>query len=134
MDRLFVDTSAWFAFVNARDPDHDAVREVLRQFEGRLVTSNYVFDETVTLCRYRLGHPAAMQVGAALLDPDVVDHLRVETNDALAAWRLFGQRPDKEYSFTDCTSFVLMRRLPLDQAVALDDDFAQEGFRVLPRS
>ena len=47
-------------------------------------------------------------------------------------WRLFLARRDKEYSFTDCTSFVLMRRLGLDAALALDADFAQEGFRTFP--
>ncbi|MFT3773889.1 MAG: hypothetical protein QM820_51630 [Minicystis sp.] len=45
---------------------------------------------------------------------------------------MFLARPDKRYSFTDCTSFVLMRRLGLRTAVSLDDDFRQEGFEVLP--
>jgi len=35
---------------------------------------------------------------------------------------------------TDCTSFVVMRRLGLTVAVAVDDDFRQEGLRTLPES
>lgn len=50
----------------------------------------------------------------------------------MAVWDLFQARGDKSYSFTDCTSFALMRRLGLEEAVALDADFRREGFRVLP--
>ena len=39
MQRLFVDTSAWFAFANSGDPDHETVAGLLAAFKGRLVTS-----------------------------------------------------------------------------------------------
>ena len=132
MERLFVDTSAWFAYANRADPEHRAVAAALRQCAGRLVTSNFVFDETVTLCRYRLGHPAAVKVGAALCDSGAIDLIRLNADDERMAWSLFLERPDKAYSFTDCTSFVLMRRLKLQRSVALDDDFRREGFDTVP--
>ena len=131
--RVFVGTGAWFAYVNAADPDHRRVREVLDEPVGRLVTSSYVFDETVTLTQARLGHRRAVAVGRTLLDPAVVDLLRVTPPDERAAWALFERRSDKAYSFTDCTSFVLMRRERIGQAVALDVHFSQEGFAVVPR-
>ncbi|MDE2149387.1 MAG: type II toxin-antitoxin system VapC family toxin [Gammaproteobacteria bacterium] len=132
MQRLFVDTSAWFAYANRKDPDHAAVQKALHDFSGRLVTSNFIFDETASLCLYRLGHAAATKVGSALLDPANVDLIRITPADEQAAWTLFRRRPDQRYSFTDCTSFVLMRRLDLDAVLALDDDFRAEGFRVVP--
>jgi len=132
MRRLFVDASAWLAFANRVDESHAEVADVLRAFPGRLVSSTYVFDETVTLCRYRLGHPAAAQVGDTLLDPDTVDLVRITPADQREAWDLFLARPDKAYSFTDCTSFVLMRRLGIDEVASLDDDFRREGFTVRP--
>jgi len=131
-DLLFVDTSAWFALVNRRDPDHDSVREALESFRGRLVTSNFVFDETVTLCLHRLGRDTALTVGDELLAGETVDYVRTTVGDESSAWQLFRQREDKAYSFTDCTSFVLMRRLRIDRAAALDDDFRREGFEVVP--
>lgn len=133
IDRLFVDTSAWFAFVNKADPEHIAVRMVLRRRGVRLVTSNFVFDETVTLCRYRLGHETAARVGAILQSAASLDLVRLTAEDERAAWALFLDRTDKAYSFTDCTSFILMHRMRLRRAVALDDDFKQEGFETLPR-
>ena len=132
MERAFVDTSAWFAYTNRQDPDHTRVHNVLRTLQGRLVTSNFIFDETVTLCLYRLGYQVAATVGAVLLDLTVVDLLRLTPDDEQRAWALFLARPDKTYSYTDCTSFVLMRRLRFQRAIALDADFQREGFVLLP--
>ncbi len=132
MKRLFVDTSAWFAFANRKDSHHEQVKKVLRTYDGRLLTTNYVFDETISLSLYRLGHHVAQSVGEVLLNPDYVDLVRVTIDDERMAWNLFRGRPDQEYSFTDCTSFALMSRLGLDTALALDADFAKEKFKVLP--
>lgn len=132
MDRLFVDTSAWFAYANRKDPDHDAVRKVFRDFDSRIATSNFIFDETISLCAYRLGHAAAAKVGAVLLDTSTVDLIRVTPEDEQAAWTLFCHRPEQRYSFTDCTSFALMRRLGVGTALALDNDFRIEGLHVVP--
>jgi predicted nucleic acid-binding protein len=132
-ERVFVDTGAWFAYVNSGDPDHRRVREVLDAPPAALVTSTYVFDETVTLTQARLGHRRAVTVGRVLLDPTLVELLHVTPVHERAAWTLFERRPDKSYSFTDCTSFVLMRRERMERAVALDAHFSQEGFVVLPR-
>jgi predicted nucleic acid-binding protein len=130
--RLFVDTSAWFALANRRDPDHRAARETLENFPGRLVTSSFIFDETVTLCLYRLGHDVALRVGDELRGGELADIARTTDDDETRAWKLFSQRADKQYSFTDCVSFVIMKRLRISQVAAFDDDFRREGFSVLP--
>jgi predicted nucleic acid-binding protein len=132
MKRAFVDTSAWFAYINGADPDHRSVERVLSRPGTRLVTTNFVFDEVVTLCLYRLGHSVAAKVGGVLLAGGFLDLIRVTTSDEKAAWALFLARPDKSYSFTDCTSFVAMRRLGIPEAVALDADFRREGFASFP--
>lgn len=129
---LFVDTGGWFAYVNRADPDHRAMRRALDSFDGRIVTSNHVFDETVTLCLVRLGHRVARQVGETLRDEALVDLVRARRQDEARAWKLFCRRPDKEYSFTDCVSFVLMRRMRIRVAAAVDADFRREGFDVVP--
>ena len=48
------------------------------------------------------------------------------------AWDIFAGRSDRRLSFTDCTSFALMKRLRLDTAITLDGDFRRAGYRVLP--
>ncbi len=132
MEPVFVDTGTWYAYINAKDPDHFKVREFLDSFEEKLVTSSYIFDEIITLVLARLGHQKAVKVGEVLLNPKVVELVRVGAADEWSAWQLFQQRSDKMYSFTDCTSFVLMWRLKLAKALTLDEHFAQEGFEVVP--
>lgn len=132
MMHVFVDTSAWLALFNRDDPDHATVDQYVRDFDGRLVTSNFVFDETVTHCMRRGGHAAASRAGKLLRDSDVADLVRVTAEDEEAAWTLLMRRPDKRYSFTDCTSFVIMRRLGLRQVLSLDADFRREGFETAP--
>lgn len=61
-----------------------------------------------------------------------MDLFRVSASDERAAWELFLAREDKAYTFTDCTSFVLMRRLDAPRAMALDGHFRQEGFETVP--
>src|SRR5206468_3151258 len=118
VDRAFVDAGAWLALANSKDAAHHAVRDAFDRFSGRLITSTFVFDETVTRCLYDRHHAAAVAIGDVLLAGDVAELLRVGPADELAAWRLFRARPDKTYTFTDCTSFALMRRLGVKRAVA----------------
>ena len=48
------------------------------------------------------------------------------------ARNVFFRHRDKNYSFTDCTSFVVMKELKLKQALTTDRHFRQMGFEVLP--
>ena len=132
MKRVFVDTSVWYAYVRADDPDHKAVKSSLEQWEGRLLTSNFVFDEVVTLVRARLGAAKAERVGNTLRDPDTVNMVRVLPEDEEEAWKIFTHPRDKEYSFTDCVSFALMHRLGLETVLSTDHHFQQAGFHREP--
>lgn len=132
MERIFVDTSAWVAYVDAEDEDHRRVKAAIAKWKGRLVTTNFVLDETVTLCRYECGHQVAIRAGERLMDGRSVQLIRVTPDDETGAFELLRDREDKEYSFTDCTSFVIMRRLGMTRAITTDSDFRQEGFESLP--
>jgi predicted nucleic acid-binding protein len=90
-----VDTSAWLASVNRLDADYTLIRSVFQTFQGRLVTSNFSFDGTVILCLYRLGCWVAAMVGEVLLDPTVVDLLRLTPEVEHRAWTLMLAWPDK---------------------------------------
>ncbi len=128
---VFVDTSAWVALANSKDPNGKRVAAELKASGVRAMTSTYVFDETVTLLQRRLDHASASAMGDYLRSQEV-ELMPIDEEDAEAAWSLFKDRPDKGYSFTDCTSFVLMRRLGVKDAITLDDDFRKERFKVKP--
>lgn len=132
MRPLFVDTSGWYDLMFSGAPRHREIVQIMRQPGATFITSTYVLDELAALLLTRAGHAAAVQgVGHIRQAAEV----RVEHPDAaeeLRAWDLFLARPDKTYTLTDCLSFVMMRRLGIDTAVATDDHFRQEGFAVIP--
>ena len=96
------------------------------------MTSDYVVDETLTTIRFRLGLDAAEawwdQIdGSSRLRIEVVDETRAER-----ARSLFFRYRDKDFSFTDCSSFAIMRELRIRRALTLDHHFRQMGFEVVP--
>lgn len=130
---VFVDTSALIAFLDADQPRHEEVIDAWERTafgEQPLFTSNYVLVESFALVQRRLGLEALRALADVLvpmLRPLWVD----EQLHAAAVAALFtaGRR---RLSLVDCTSFELMRRHGLTQALALDDDFPRQGFRLLP--
>jgi len=135
MKALFVDTAGWMACADAADPAHEgscAARDAALEQGIVLVTTDYVVDETLTLIRKRIGLAAA---GKWWQQIEASSRLRWEwigVPRAEKARGLFFRRRDKEYSFTDCTSFVVMRELKISQALTTDDHFRQMGFQVMP--
>lgn len=133
-----MDTSFLVARFSARDRNHGRARAFL-EAQGsaadppRLVLSDYVFDETVTTLRFRSRrHDVAVRAGAAMRDSRILSRLEADRAAFDAAWELFRDRPDKAWSFTDCTSFVLMERLGIRKALAFDRNFLEAGFAALP--
>ena len=127
---IFVDTSAFLAIENLRDTHHEEALSYQRSClkKGRpLATSDYVLDETYTIIRIRAGHAIAVQFGEALRASRLmrVEYLTPDTIES--AWRIFKTFADHEFSFTDCTSFVLMERLGLEAAFTFDAHFRQYG-------
>ena len=119
---MFVDTAVWVAAADSSDTASSAVREARDQWlssGGVLTTTDYVIDETLTTVRFL--------DGSARLRIESIDETRRER----ARWLFFGYR-DKEFSFTDCCSFVLMRELRIRRALTLDHHFRQMGFEVIP--
>jgi len=129
---IFVDTRAWYALLDRRDPEHARVAATIQAYRGRLVASDYILDETVALVRYLLGWPLAHRLGAGLRSGELARPVRVAPADLDTAWQLFAERRDQRLSVTGCTSFAVMTRLKLDTAIALDQDFRAMGWTVLP--
>jgi predicted nucleic acid-binding protein len=135
MKLLFVDTAGWMACADGSDPAHRkavAIRDSWLEGGGCFVTSDYVADETLTLLRFRLGIQAAeawwRQVdGSARVRWECVTPARADK-----ARGLFFRYRDKDFSFTDCTSFVLMRELKVREALTTDHHFVQAGFGIKP--
>ena len=133
---VFVDTSAFLATKNRRDARHvEAVRlkERLLGAGRTLVTSDYVLDESYTIIRLRAGHRVAVEFGEELRGSRLIRITHVTPELIEKAWALFKRFSDKDFSFTDCTSFTVMRELGLREALAFDGHFVQAGFAEVRR-
>ena len=135
---VFADTSALYAFVNKRDVSHSEARRIVERLlhvGRRLIASDYVVAESVNLANARGGHLLARRV------LDLIDQtkgIRIEWI-GIARFELakafFRKHADHGYSFTDCTSFVVMRELRVSEVLTSDHHFIEAGFRpLLPAS
>jgi hypothetical protein len=103
-NRIFVDTSAWYAIIDKNDQDHAAAVSKIQILDRPLVTGNYILDEILTLLKTRLGPSIAIPFGQKLWDQEVSALVRITEEDEERAWIVFRQYADKGFSFTDCTS------------------------------
>jgi hypothetical protein len=135
--KVFFDTSGFVALENRRDESHQVA---LRAYRGMIkagdlfTTSDYVFDETVTLLKRRAGHRVAVGWGRRLLASAMFEIAIVDRDVLEAGLDVFEGAGAQAFSFTDCTSFALMRAREIDTAFALDEDFTRVGFRRVPRA
>jgi len=132
MKRVFVDTGAWYALADKRDPDHPAAARFFQSNTHPLVTTNFIFDETITLLRTRLGWKAAADFGQKIKSSRMVTVTAVNGDDENRAWELFLKFTDTDFSYTDCTSFAIMQRMKLDTTFSFDGHFAVMKFIVVP--
>lgn len=132
---LFVDTGAFVARYVERDQHHEAARRAWSKLESdrrRLITSNFVLDETFTLLGRRAGHRFAASRAREILTSAELDVIRVDADTELRALDLFEKFFDQAVSFTDCVSFVLMSRNGITDAFAFDHHFELAGFQRWP--
>jgi predicted nucleic acid-binding protein len=135
MDKfVFIDTSAHFALINSSDPDHKQAKQFLQKAADErysFLTTNFIVSETYTLIRYRLGHSAAIKYIDNLISSPIFLE-RVSKIDEDKALQILKSYSDKDFSYVDATSFVVMKRLGTHIAFAFDNHFRQFGFSVTP--
>lgn len=126
---IFVDSSFWIAEFLPRDRRHDEAMERSRAtVSRRLVTSTFVMGETWTYLRRRADHARAMAWLDGVRDRAVVSVERVDAALEDEAWSWLRAHDERPYSFVDATSFALMRKLRLTEALAFNGDFEAAGF------
>lgn len=132
MKRIFVDTSFLIAYHHAGDALHANARSLMEEglleyFPFRLVITDYVFDEVVTILRRKASTEKAAQIGASLLNQADFELHWISDRYFGEAWSVFRRFRDKSWSFTDCTSYVWIEQNRPDFCLAMDQDFDQFG-------
>ncbi len=134
MKQIFMDANGWSSLNSRNDQLHELAVKTNKKLlkDGyRYVTTNFVLDETYTGLLTKVGHFAAIDFGERIRKSQKVLIVHVSADIEEEAWRQFSLYSDKEFSFTDCTSFVVMKQFCLLDAFTNDHHFEQIGFNAL---
>jgi uncharacterized protein len=127
----FIDTSGLYSFIVKTDDKHGKASAFIRrslQAGNRLVTTDYIIDETATLLKARGFGPAIPSLFEGILSSGAcrMDWMDPELFDSTKAF--FLKYNDRRWSFTDCFSFIVMKRGAIREALTKDAHFREAGF------
>ena len=131
--RIFIDTSFFKALIDEKDDFHSGAVQILTSLEkdkANLVTTNYILDESITLLRIRCGIDRVKDLRRSLAELKPLKIYRVFAQDDAKAWNWFWN-DWSNLSFTDCTSFAVMKRLDLTHVATFDQHFKRAGFTII---
>ena len=132
---IFIDTGAFLARYLSHDQYHRsavAVWEKLGSNNENCFTGNFVLDETFTLLARRAGYDFALKRAKNIYASQALNIVRPDREDEINALQFFGKYADQHVSFTDCISFVLMRREKIHRVFSFDRHFEMAGFDLVP--
>ena len=133
MKTILVDSSFLLAMVDRDDKHHPEVIDFLKKLErATLLVTSHIFDEAMTLIKARLGSEIAVRTGQQLRLSTLFRLVYVTERDDEAAWEIFSQYTDKDWSYTDCSCLAMMRRLGITEVLSFDHHFDQMGTVRLP--
>ena len=124
MSRVFVDTSAWFALIQRTDAWHERSVQLLTiEHRHDLATSDLVLAEAWALTRSRQHRPVADDLVSMILEHALAEIIPASIQDFRAALRIGEAFSDQDFSLTDRTSWAVMERCGITEAVSFDSDF-----------
>ena len=123
----FVDTSYWVALRLRRAANHGVAVRLWKPGQP-ILTTNQVVGETWTFLRRRDGHPSAVAFLDAVESAEWLTVVYVDDATEREARAWLRRHDERVYSFVDATSFAVMRRERLREALAFDGDFSAAGF------
>lgn len=128
MNQIFIDTSGWANLFIATESYHDQAKQWFsqsRQQHDQLITSNYVITELVALFHSPLRVPRSQlfQYIEAITTASYTNVIHIDSTIHDEAWQLLKNRSDKNWSLVDATSFVIMKKWKLSEALTTDHHY-----------
>ncbi len=131
MKQFFVDTSFLVAYYNRNDKNHDSARAFVRD-QMLWIVSDYIVDEFLTVLTVRGNKFLSIEAGEKIFSDESIVVLNIDSEIFEKAWQIYKKFYDKNWSFTDCSSYVLMKNLCIEECLSFDIHFRQFGFTVHP--
>ena len=129
---VFADSYFFFSLANPNDPAHGKAVDLARTYTGRTLTTGWVIAE--------IGDGWSKPPHRRQTFLQILAELRASPNTVILpasdellqkGIELFAQRPDKEWTLTDCISFVVMKEEGITEALTADRHFEQAGYVAL---
>ncbi|WP_324282037.1 PIN domain-containing protein [Cyanobacterium aponinum UTEX 3222] len=137
MKKVFADTGYWIALLNPYDDLHNQAKKLSQSLKSAtIVTSQMVLAEL-------LNEFSKRGENFRKITTQFIEQLAQKSNIIIVAQNdqqfqdgleLYKQRPDKQWSLTDCVSFIIMKEMDISEALAYDKHFEQAGFIALLRN
>jgi predicted nucleic acid-binding protein len=130
MNKVFADTFYFLALLNKRDEAHARAVESAACLE-QIVTSEWVLTDLADGLASSRNRGMFLRTRRELLSDENVQVVPLDLELYEEGVKLYTSRPDKQWSLTDCTSFVIMQREGITEALTGDHHFEQAGFVAL---
>jgi predicted nucleic acid-binding protein len=130
VNQVFADTFFFLALLNGGDPMHELALAKLRS-QPSILTTEFILLEMGNACARADDHADFLTLVEGMRDSARVTIVPLDSNLFDRGLRLMASRPDKNWSLTDCISFVVMKERSLSDALTADRHFEQAGFRAL---
>ena len=134
MEPVFADTFYWLALLNPGDDWHqEAIRYAHQNPDLSIVTTDGVLDEVLNYASTRgtFVRQKALRLCTRIVREPKMRIVAYSPELRQQGFLLYGQRPDKAYSVTDCISMVVMQQMNIHKVLTYDKHFAQEGFVII---
>ena len=128
-----IDTSAFYAYLVAPDRFHPVVSELLSGLVGkgeRLVSTSFVLGETLGLLQIRHGRRAA-EIFMRQVYP-LVQWRWVDEAMFTRCWQIVREHPRRGFTIVDASVVACLEEHPRSVCVAVDEDFKEFSFVLLP--
>lgn len=124
---IFVDSNIFVSYYNSRDVNHEKAKKIIEDIisgkHGKAFASDYVFDESVTVCLIRTKSlETAKKLGEYMLKSEI-SLLKVTETIFRTAWQLFSPK----LSFTDCTNIAFLKTYGIDSIATFDKEFKKHA-------
>jgi uncharacterized protein len=132
---IFVDTSFLIALFSKKDENHTKALKTRGKIQKNpnsiaLYYSDYIFDELITFLKkrkelYAISHAEIIDIGEKIKKSKILNYIHITEKIYEKTWEYIQTYQDKDWSFTDMSSFVLMDTFEIKYYLAYDKHFAQ---------
>jgi predicted nucleic acid-binding protein len=130
VNAVFADTFFYLALLDGRDPSHD--RALAQSMLKRtILTTEFILLELGNACARAEDHADFLALLAGVRASPRTRIIPLGSGLLQRGLDLFSARRDKDWSLTDCVSFVIMQDEGLAEALTGDSHFEQAGFKAL---